>query len=284
MIRPETSPSPSPPRHGVRAIWRSRTAGVGFILTSLVSLVALFDRRIAPGNPFTTSPSARLTHPSRAHLMGTDQLGRDVFTGVVQGAHTSFRIVIGVVFISGVIGLLVGTVAGLRGGILDDVVQRLVEIVQTVPRFFLSVLAIAWFGPGGRTLTILLGLTSWPLIARVLRAEALSLREQGFVGAARSMGASDLRILLHHIIPNVLPTTFVFLALTGSRVVLLEAGLAFLGLGDPNVASWGSLINNAQPYLEVAWWMWVFPGGAIVTAVLGMNLLADGLTGALAHE
>lgn len=284
MIRPETSPSPSPPRPGVRAIWRSRTAAVGFILTSFVSLVALFDRRIAPGNPFTTSPSLRLTHPSRAHLMGTDQLGRDVFTGVVQGAHTSFRVVIGVVVISGVIGLLVGTVAGLRGGILDDVVMRLVEIVQTVPRFFLSVLAIAWFGPGGRTLTILLGLTSWPLIARVLRAQALSLREQGFVGAARSMGASDLRILLHHIVPNVLPTASVFLALTGSRVVLLEAGLAFLGLGDPNVASWGSLINNAQPYLEVAWWMWVFPGAAIVTAVLGMNLLADGLTGALAHE
>ena len=261
MIRPETSPSLSPPRHGVRAIWRSRTAGVGFILTSLVSLVALFDRRIAPGNPFTTSPSLRLTHPSRAHLMGTDQLGRDVFTGVVQGAHTSFRVVIGVVVISGVIGLLVGTVAGLRGGVLDDIVMRLGEIVQTVPRFFLSVLAIAWFGPGGRTLTILLGLTSWPLIARVLRAEALSLREQGFVGAARSMGASDLRILLHHIVPNVLPTAFVFLALTGSRVVLLEAGLAFLGLGDPNVASWGSLINNAQPYLEIAWWMWVIPRG-----------------------
>lgn len=254
---------------------------VGLGLTSLVAAVALLDKRIAPGNPFATSAGSTFQRPSGVHLMGTDQLGRDLFTGVVRGAHTSLSIVAGVVALSAAIGLLVGTFAGLRGGVVDDVAMRVLEIVQTVPRFFLSILVIGWFGPGAQTLTILLGVTSWPLIARVVRAESLSLREREYVHAARAVGTSEPGILWRHIVPNALPPALVVVALTGSRVVLLEAGLAFLGLADPNVASWGALINNAQPYLERAWWMSVFPGVALSVAVLGMNLLADGLNDVL---
>jgi peptide/nickel transport system permease protein len=267
-------------RHPVRpladGLRRSPAALVGVCLTAALAAVAVLDERVASGYVFATS-GERLEPPSADHLMGTDQLGRDVLTAVVRGAHTSLSVVLGVVAISAVVGVLVGALSGLRGGVLDDVVMRLVETVQTVPRFFLAVLVVGWFGPEGATLTILLGLTSWPLLARVVRAETLSLREREFVEAARSGGASDLRVLVRHVVPNVASATLVVLALIGSRVVLLEAGLAFLGLADPNVMSWGTLINNAQPYLEQAWWLSVFPGGAIAIAVLGMNLLADGL-------
>lgn len=266
------------PRTAARRARLSPTAMVGLVVTTLMAAVAAGADRIAPGNPFTTSAPDRLQPPSARHLLGTDQLGRDLFVNVVRGAHTSMTIVAGVVVISSAIGIVVGCVAGFRRGLVDDLVMRIVEIVQSVPRFFVAVLVVGWFGARASTLTVLLGLTSWPTLARVVRAEALSLRERDFVDAARSLGASDARIVLRHVVPNVAPSALVVAAVTGSRVVLLEAGLAFLGLGDPNVASWGALINNAQPYLATAWWMSVFPGAAMATAVLGMNLLADGLT------
>jgi peptide/nickel transport system permease protein len=253
-------------------------------LVVLLGAVALFSGRIAPGYAFATSARSVLKAPSWDHLMGTDQLGRDIFTWVVQGTRTSLRIVLGVVLISTVIGVFVGALSGLRGGVLDDVVMRVVEMVQTVPRFFLAILVVAWFGPDASTVTLLLGLTSWPFLARVVRAETLSLREREFVDSARATGSTDIRILIRHVLPNVLPAALVVVAITASRVILLEAGLAFLGLSDPNVPSWGALINNAQQYLARAWWISVFPGLAIVLAVLGMNLLADGLNDVLNPE
>ena len=265
-------------RTGTRRLRRSPAAVVGLGITTLAAAVAFFNERIARGNPLTTSPGRALEPPSWDHVMGADQLGRDIFTGVVRGAHTSLSLVAAVVVIAGVIGVLVGTMTGLRGGVFDDVVVRLIETVQTVPRFFLAILAVAWFGPGHATLTVLLGLTSWPFLARVVRARTLSLRENEFVDAARCTGASNLRIVSRHLVPNILPDVLVVLALTASRVVLLEASLAFLGLGDPNVMSWGTLINNAQAYLQTAWWMSVFPGLALSVTVVGINLLADGLT------
>jgi peptide/nickel transport system permease protein len=260
----------------------------GALLTGLVVTVALLNERLAPGYVFATSAADRLSPPSVDHVMGTDQLGRDLFTGVVRGAHTSLGVVAGVVVIAAVIGVVVGALSALRGGVVDDVVLRVIETVQTVPRFFLAVLVVGWFGPG-TPVTVLLGLTSWPFLARVVRAETLSLRERAFVEAARAAGAGDLRVLVRHVVPNIVPGAAVVLALVGSRVVLLEAGLAFLGLADANVASWGALVNNAQPYLATAWWMSVFPGGAIAVTVLGMNLLSDGLAGladpmSAAHE
>lgn len=256
-------------------------ASIGLTLTAAVVIVALLADRIAPRSPFQTSLEDRFRPPSDGHPMGADQLGRDLFTGVVRGAHSSMSIVLGVVAISSVVGLLVGVVAGYRRGVVDDIAMRAIDALQSVPRFFLAVVVTGFFGTDASTLIVLLGLTSWPLLARVVRAETLSLRQRDFVLAARSLGSSDGRILLRHVVPNVAPAALVVIAVTGSRVVLLEAGLAYLGLSDPNVPSWGALINNAQPYLERAWWMSVFPGGAIALAVFGMNLLSDGLSRAL---
>jgi peptide/nickel transport system permease protein len=180
-----------------------------------------------------------------------------------------------VVAMSLVIGLVVGMVSGYSGGAVDSVLMRVTEMFQSVPRFFLAILVVGLFGSGLDNLILLLGLTSWDLLARVVRAESLSLRKREFVDAARSIGVSPARILVRHILPNVLPSAVVVASLVGSRVILIEAALAFIGLGDPNAVSLGSLLDNAQQFLSVAWWMSVFPGCAIAVVVLGLNLLGD---------
>lgn len=276
-----------PPRRGARSprvvstLLRSPTCAIGLGLVVIVMLTALFAGTIAPGDPFDTSAGPTFTPPSAAHPFGTDSIGRDMFTGVVHGARTSMTVVFWVTAISAVIGVSLGVVSGFRGGILDDVVMRVAELFQVVPRFFLALLVISFYGSGLRNLIILLGLTSWPFLAKVVRAEAIRLKGREFVEAARGLGASEARIALRHILPNLLAPAVVVVALFASRVIMIEAGLSFLGLGDQNRISWGGLVTNAQPFLRVAWWMAVFPGLAIVVAVLGLNLLGDGLNDAL---
>jgi peptide/nickel transport system permease protein len=210
--------------------------------------------------------------------MGTDDLGRDLLSGVVHGARTSLIVVFFVTAVASLIGGPIGALSGYRGGLLDDALMRITEFVQVVPRFFLAVLVVALFGPGLDRLVLVLGLTSWPPIARVLRAETLSLRTREFVDAARCLGASTARILVRQVLPNALPPTVVVVSLNAAGVILLEAGLSFLGLGDPDLVSWGYLANNAQRFLRVAWWMAAFPGAAIVLGVLGLNLVGDALS------
>jgi peptide/nickel transport system permease protein len=159
--------------------------------------------------------------------------------------------------------------------------MRVTEFIQVVPRFFLAVIVIALFGPGLDRLVLLLALTSWPWIARVVRAEVLSLKQREFVEAARSLGAGRSRVLFREILPNALPPVVVVVSLNAASVILIEAGLSFLGLGDPDVVSLGYLANNAQRFLRVAWWMAAFPGATIALAVLGLNLLGDGLNDVL---
>ena len=236
---------------------------------------------ISPGDPFRTVADPLLA-PSGNHLMGTDNLGRDVFDAVIHGARTSMVVVFAVTAIASVVGLAVGVVAGYRGGWIDDLLMRVTELFQSVPRFFLAVLVVALFGAELDILIYVLALTSWPTLARVSRAEVLSVRDREYVEAARSIGATDRRIVLRHVLPNVLPTAMVVIALTGSRVILLEASLSFIGLGDPTIMSWGYLVNNAQRFLRIAWWMSVFPGLAIAVAVLGINLMSDALNDVLA--
>ncbi len=258
----------------LRRFLRSPSGVVGGLLVVVVAAVALLADTIAPGDPLAAAgPSLR--PPSHDHLMGTDNFGRDILRAVVHGARTSMTVVAAVVIMSLAIGLAVGMVAGYTGGFVDSLLMRITEIFQSVPRFFLAILVVALFGAGLDNLILLLGLTSWDLLARVIRAETLSLRRQEFVDAARSIGASRGRILLRHILPNVLPSAVVVASLLGSRVILIEAALAFIGLGDPNAVSLGSLLDNAQQFLSVAWWMSAFPGVAIALAVLGLNLLGD---------
>lgn len=256
------------------------SAVIGGVCLGVTLAVSLLAGILAPGDPLAAAGPA-LQPPSAEYVMGTDNFGRDMLAAVLHGVRTSMTIASSVVAISLVIGLLVGLTSGYRGGWIDDALMRVTEMFQSVPIFFLALLVVAFFGAGVDHLILLLGFTSWELLARVVRAETLSLRERDFVAAGRALGASHLHVIRRHLVPNVLPTAVVVIALVGSRVILIEAALSFIGLGDPNQVSLGYLIFNAQPFLQVAWWMSVFPGLAIVIAVLGLNLTGDLVSDAL---
>lgn len=264
-------------RRIVRRLVRRPAGVVGIVLTGTVVAVGLLAPVLAPFDPFAVvGPS--LSPPSGAHPMGTDALGRDLLSGVIFGARTSLVVtaLVGVLVL--VIGVVVGTISSYLGGWTDDLLMRMTELFQVLPRFFLAIVVIAFFGAGLGLLVLVLGLTSWALLARVVRSEVLSLKEREFVEAARASGASGARIVVQEILPNALPAGLAFLGLILAQVLLIEASLGFIGLGDPNVVSWGYLASQAQRFLRVAWWMSVFPGLAIAVAVLGLNLLSDALT------
>jgi len=256
--------------------WRSPAAIAGLALGVAVLAAAALGPGIAPADPFTAT-AAPLRPPAPGHWMGTDDLGRDVLSGVLHGARVSLAVGLVTAAAASVIGTLVGASAGFYGGAVDDALMRLTELVQVMPRFFLAVLVAALFGPSFVFLTILLGLTFWPTTARLLRAQVFSLREREYVLAARALGFGDARILLRHVLPNAIVVVVVSAALQVGTAILVEASLSFLGLGDRTLVSWGKMLNDAQPFLRLAWWMSVFPGIALVLTVLGVNLLADGI-------
>jgi peptide/nickel transport system permease protein len=246
----------------------------GLLLTLAFFTIAGLADVIAPIDPFA-SVGRPLSPPSRLHVLGTDDLGRDLLAGVVHGTRTSLLVALSATLLASTIGVVVGSLAGYRPGTVDDLLMRATELVLVIPRFFLAVVVIALFGAGSDRMILVLGLTSWPVIARVVRAQTLSLAGRDFVDAARALGAPEARVLIRHVLPNAVPAAFVVISLNAASVILLEAGLGFLGLGDPRMMSWGYLANNAQRFLRVAWWMTLFPGSAIALAVLGLNLLGD---------
>ncbi len=270
---------PRRPRLAARVL-RTPTGIIGALTTLCWLVVGVAAPVLAPFDPFSADGPS-LGPPSSAHPLGTDALGRDLLSGVIWGARTSLLVAGGVAVLVLFIGTLVGLVSGYRGGWLDDVLMRGTEAFQVLPRFFLALVVIAFFGPGLDRLVLVLGVTSWPLLARVVRAEVFSLRHREFVDAARVHGASAFRILVREILPNALPPAIALLGLVVAQVILIEASLGFLGLGDPNVTSWGALASEAQRFLRVAWWLSLFPGLAILLAVLGLNLLGDAVTDAL---
>ncbi|HEX6596749.1 MAG TPA: ABC transporter permease [Acidimicrobiales bacterium] len=263
-------------RLALRRFVRHPAGMIGLVLTAVLVAIGLLAGRLSPGDPFAFAGTP-LQGPTAQHRFGTDNLGRDLVDAIIHGLHTSAVVVLWVVLIATALGLLIGAIAGYRGGFVDDVLMRFTELFQTIPRFFLVLLVLALFGSSFKNMILVLGLTSWPLLARVVRAEALSIRERQFVEAARSLGATNLRILTRHVLPNVVPAAVVVIALLASRIILLEASLSFLGLGDANVMSLGFLVSNAQRFIRVAWWMSVFPGATLAIAVVAVNLLADGL-------
>lgn len=265
----------------VRRFLRHRPGMVGLVLTVALVALGLLAPVLSPRDPFAYAGKP-LGSPSGNHLFGTDNLGRDLAGAVLHGLRTSAVVVLWVVLISTALGGVIGAVAGYAGRLIDDVLMRVTDLFQAVPRFFLVLLVLAFFGTGTGNMILILGLTSWPLLARVVRADTLSLRERTFIEAAHSLGASHLRILARHVVPNVVPAAVVVTALLASRVILLEASLSFLGLGDPSVMSLGFLIGNAQRFIRVAWWMSVFPGAVLALVVLAVNLLADGLNDVVA--
>jgi peptide/nickel transport system permease protein len=263
-------------RRTAPARWRSFTAIVGLALTLTTLGLAVFGGSVAPFDPFATRFPA-LQPPSAAHWLGTDDLGRDTFSGVLAGARASLFVGIATAAVASVLGTAVGAIAGYYGGLVDDALMRLTELVQIVPRFFLAILVAALFGPSLVFLTLLLALTFWPTTARLVRSQILTLRQREWVLAARAVGLGEIRILVRHVVPHALGLIIVTAALQIGAAILVEASLSFLGLGDRSVISWGYMLNGAQPFLRFAWWLSVFPGLALVLTVLGTNLLADAL-------
>lgn len=237
-------------------------------------LAALFAPLIATGDPFAiTGPP--LAPPSLAHFMGTDALGRDLYSGVMHGARTSLALAVAAGSLAFVIGVAVGMVAGYGGGIVDDVLMRITELFQVIPRFFLVVVALALLGPGHSRVVLILGLTSWAVLARVVRTEVLATKNLEFVLSSEALGASPVHILLRVILPHVVPAALVMLGLIFGQMLLVEASLGFIGLSDPSAITWGILAGQAQGFLRAAWWLPLFPGLAITITVVGCNLLAD---------
>ena len=215
--------------------------------------------------------------PQPAHLFGTDHLGRDVFSGVLYGTRTSLEVGFLSVVVSVALGITIGSISGYYGRRIDDVLMRLTEVFQVMPRFFLALIIVAMFGADLWGTIFVIGILSWAEIARLVRAEFLTLRERPFVMAARAYGAGDAQIIFREILPNALTAVIVAASLQVPSAILLEASLSFIGAGDPNVMSWGRMLNNAQQYMRQAWWVATFPGLAISITAMGLALLADGI-------
>lgn len=219
--------------------------------------------------------------PSWQYLMGTDDLGRDVFSRFAYGARTSLAVGVLAAFTSCVIGITLGAVAGYSQGVVDIVLMRVSELFQVIPRFFLALLVIALFGSNIMFIILTIGLLGWPEVARITRAEFLTLREREYVMASRAVGQTNRSIIFGEILPNAMPPLIVAMTMQVSSAILLEAGLSFLGLGDPSNPSWGLMLNEAQQFLTRAWWMAVFPGLGILVVVAALNVFGDHLTDVL---
>ncbi|MGH1482796.1 MAG: ABC transporter permease [Geminicoccales bacterium] len=250
------------------------TLGLGLLIP--IGAAALLAASIAPFDPWL-SVAKPFEPPSLIHIFGTDDLGRDLFSAVIAGARTSLAVGLAVAMLTASIGVVIGLVAGFIGGWVDDVLMRLSEIVQILPRFFIAILVAAMIGASIGHLIWVLGLMSWPGLARIVRAETLSLRNRPFVQAAIALGGSQSWIVWRHVLPHASRSIVAVLSLVACAAILTEAGLAYLGLSDPNVISWGRLISNAQSFLYRAWWLSVFPGLAIVITIVAITLIIDGL-------
>jgi peptide/nickel transport system permease protein len=255
---------------------RGRAAMASLLVLSIYLVVAIFADHIAPSDPMKTT-SATLQPPSWQHLFGTDDLGRDVFSGVVHGARNSMLIGLTVAVLSGLIGACVGMIAGYVGGWLDDVLMRFTELFLTPPRFFLALVIVAIFGSSFTNLIGLLSLTFWPITARLIRAETLAIKQRDFILAARALGSSHARILWREILPQLWPLLVTNTVVRVGGVILLEAGLEFLGLGDQDRMTWGYLLHNGQHFMRDAWWMVVFPILAISLLLIAINVAGDEL-------
>ncbi len=263
-----------------RALAHNLTATAGLIVLLLFLVITIFADRIAPYDPLKTSDET-LQSPSQKFVFGTDDLGRDVFSGVIYGARTSILIGVSVALFGGLIGVFVGSVAGYAGGNLDDFLMRLTELFLIPPQFFIALVVAALFGSSLINLILILAFTNWTTTARLVRAEVLSIKERPFIEASRAMGASPMRILVHDILPNAFPVIITKMILTIGGVILLEAGLSFIGIGDAKHISWGYMLHNGQHFIRDAWWMIAFPSLALALLVLALNVVGDAFNAAL---
>ena len=255
-------------------------AVVGLVIIVFFCAVGLAAPIIAP-NPTKVGVGPRFVPPSWEFPMGTDNLGRDMFQGVISGARISLLVGFSAAGTSMIIGVIVGAVSGYLGGRVDAIMMRITEYFQIVPSFFLALIMVTLLGGNVWNVVIVISVLSWPRVARLIRAQFLSLKEKEFIEAARAVGESTRYIIFGEILINALPPAIVNSSLEVGRAIIVEAGLSFIGLGDPNKISWGYLLRNAQEFLRTAWWMAFFPGACIFLLVTTLNLVGDGLNDVL---
>ncbi len=257
-------------------------AMVGFIIIVSVFVLAMLAPVISPYDPNDIDVKAILLAPSWQHWMGTDGLGRDVLSRMLHGGRISLLVGLVAVGIATAIGIVLGAISGYYRGWVDTLIMRLVDVMLSIPSFFLILAVIAFLTPSIWNIMIVIGLTSWMGVTRLVRAEFLSLSGREFVLASRTLGAKDARLIFTHLLPNSLTPIIVSAVLGVAGAVLMESGLSFLGLGvQAPQASWGNILTDGKEYIQFAWWLSLFPGLAILITVLGYNLLGEGLRDAL---
>ncbi|MEP9369449.1 ABC transporter permease [Xanthobacter sp. VNH20] len=276
-------PSLATPRNGLLTrLLRRPSALVGLLLLALIVAMAASAPLLFPDDPLDMVAQPFLwPGADPAYPLGTDMLGRDLASGIFHGARVSLLIGAVATLVSLVIGTGTGALAGYYGGRVDAVLMRLTELFQTIPPFLFALAIVAILQPSIPTITLAIGITAWPSLARLLRAEVLKLRHGELVQASIALGASDARIIALHILPNTLAPIIVSSSILVASAILTESSLAFLGLGDPNVVSWGGMVGAGREVLRTDWYVATVPGLAIVAAVLALNLLGDGLNDAL---
>ncbi|MCL6318447.1 ABC transporter permease [Pectobacterium atrosepticum] len=257
---------------------RNPLTAIGSSIVLMLMLVAIFAPWIATHDPLVQDLANALQAPSAAHYFGTDEFGRDVFSRLVYGSRITLYIVALVSVTVGPIGLALGVISGYYGGIVDTILMRITDIFISFPSLVLALAFVAALGPGLDHVVIAITLTAWPPIARLARAETLSLRHADFISAVKLQGASSVRILLHHIVPLCLPSVIIRITMNMAGIILTAAGLGFLGLGaQPPDPEWGAMISAGRRYMMECWWLVTIPGLAILINSLAFNFLGDGL-------
>ena len=250
---------------------------VGLIILLIFVFLAIFAPLLARFPSLTTGAGEAFLNPSFKHLLGTDNLGRDLYSELLFGARITLVVSFIAVITSTVVGVLFGSIAGYYGGIIDSILMRITEIFLVIPPIFLALVLVAIFGANITNMIIVISVLSWPQTARLVRAEILSLKERPYCKAAIATGESDFKIIFSELVPNTMTTIIVNLSLTQATAILIESELSFLGFGDSSMVSWGLMLNNAQEFFRQSWFMVFFPGMSIFLVVLSLNLVGEGL-------
>jgi peptide/nickel transport system permease protein len=265
-----------------RKLLENRGAMLGAGVMCCLLLMSVLAYVVMPYDPFETDPRSALQPPTARHWLGTDNLGRDVLSRLILGSRWSLRVGLIAVAVSALIGVPLGLIAGYAGKGIDSVISRGVEVLMAIPSILLALGIVAILGPGAGNIMIAVGVTGIPRYVRVVRASVLSARENTYVEAARAAGGSESRIMISHILPNVLSPVIVMSTIQVAGAILSASSLGFLGLGaQPPIPEWGEMLSSARSFMRTAWWLTLFPGMAIMLSVLSMNLLGDGLRDAL---
>jgi len=265
-------------KEALKELTKNKIGFTSLIIISILVILALFAPYISPYDPFEINVDKILLPPSFEHPLGTDLLGRDVLSRMIYASRISLEVSLVAVGISIGIGIFLGSLAGYLGGIMDQIISRFIDIMLCFPTIFLILAVIAYLEPSILTIMIVIGATSWMGVARLVRAEIMSLKERDFVLIAKVYGAGTFRIIFKHLLPNALPPIMVSASLGLGQAILIESALSFLGIGvQPPIPSWGNILIEGKETLEVAWWLSIFPGLAILITVLAFTLLGETL-------